>query len=68
METTNPRHAVEMALATRQTNQAELALQLGIFPSVLSRMLKQNQLLSQRSNWQEVLDALGLEVVIRPKQ
>ena len=68
METTDPRHAVEVALATQRLNQAELASRLDIFPSVLSRTLKENQMLSKRSHWAAILDALGLEVVIRPKQ
>ena len=61
------RAAIQAALAERKMSQARLAEQIGITPQALGRTLKLGRVVSDASNWPAILDALGLEVVIRPK-
>ncbi|UQN10147.1 GIY-YIG nuclease family protein [Deinococcus sp. QL22] len=68
LKTTDARHAVEVALATQQKTQLEVAQALGTHASTLSRLLNENRPLGTRSLWPRLLDLLGLEIVIRPKQ
>lgn len=48
-------------------NQAALARQLGIKPQTLSRILLHIPVINARSAWPAVLDALGLEMIVRQK-
>jgi len=68
MQTTDPKHAVEIALAERRLNQAQLAALLGTHTSTLSRTLNAGEIVNGRSLWPAILDALDLEIVIRSKQ
>ncbi|GAA4002801.1 hypothetical protein GCM10022631_11920 [Deinococcus rubellus] len=63
-----PTRAVEKALAEVGMNRADLARKLKVTPQALSRVLKVEQVASQRSLWPEILNALGLEIVIQPKE
>ena len=67
METTDPKHAINMALAERKINQKDLAAALGANYSALSRALNSGKMVDPRSLWGRAFDYLGLEVVIRPK-
>ncbi|WP_161883864.1 transcriptional regulator [Deinococcus alpinitundrae] len=58
---------VKVELAKREMTMLELAAQLGIPQQSLSRTL-QTSPVNQRSHWPAILEALGLEVIIRPKQ
>lgn len=68
METSDPKHAVDIELAKRQMNQKDLAKLVGRNETALSRTLSTNRFFDNRSMWPEILDALNLEVIIRPKQ
>ena len=48
-------------------NQAALARQLGIKPQTLSRIMLHIPVINARSAWPAVLDALGLEMIVRQK-
>ncbi|WP_407541749.1 helix-turn-helix transcriptional regulator (plasmid) [Deinococcus radiomollis] len=63
----NARQTIKVALAEAGMTQAQLATRLEMKPQVLSQSL-QSPLVNSRSHWPAILDALGLEVVIRPKQ
>lgn len=63
-----PTRAVEKALTELGMNRADLARRLDVTPQALSRVLKVEQVAGQRSLWPKILDALNLEIVIRPKQ
>lgn len=62
----DPRTQVKVALAQRGMNQADLARQLGIKPQVLSRLFRV-PVVNERSHWPAVLEALDLEVEVKPK-
>lgn len=68
METTDPKHAIDMALAQRKMNQKDLAAALGANYTALSRTLSSGKLLDPRGLWVRAFDFLGLEIVIRPKR
>lgn len=67
VETTDPKHAIDMALAERRWNQKDLARHIGANDTALSRTLSTRRLMDRRSLWGRAFDALGLEIVIRPK-
>lgn len=60
------RQAVRVELARRDTNQAQLAEQVGV-----SRQYVNNLMRARAGNvpevWQRILDALDLELVVQPK-
>ena len=58
---------VKIELAKREMTMLELAAQLGIPQQSLSRTLQASPI-DQRSHWPKILEALGLEIVIQPKQ
>ncbi|SMB93158.1 hypothetical protein [Deinococcus hopiensis] len=62
-----PREAVQAALKTRGMNQSQLAAQLGKGRASISRTLARSPI-DPRSDWQTILDMLGLELIIQPKQ
>jgi transcriptional regulator with XRE-family HTH domain len=57
---------IRTALAARNMTQGDLANRLGIPAQSLSRTLGVS-VVNTQSHWPAILDALGLEVVIRPK-
>ncbi|TSA81438.1 hypothetical protein FNU79_15010 [Deinococcus detaillensis] len=59
--------AVRVQLARLGINQAELERRLGVKPSVVSRALNGSPLDQRSTTWPAMLEELGLEVVIRPK-
>lgn len=66
MEATDPRDAVDNAMRERGLNQGDLAQLIGSHPAAVSRVLN-SRLIDRRSLWLKIFDALGLEVIIRPK-
>lgn len=58
---------VQARIREMGTTQAALAAQLGTTPAILSRTLG-SALVRQDSHWPALLEALGLEVIIQPKQ
>ncbi len=48
-------------------NRAELSRKLNVTPQALSRTLRVEQVVSQRSLWPEILKELGLKVVLVPE-
>lgn len=60
--------AVRVQLARQGINQAELARQIGTLPGTISRALAGSPLDERSKTWPAILDALGLEIVIRPKK
>ena len=66
MEKTDPRDAVDEAMKVRGLNQGDLAKLIGSHPAAVSRVLNSG-LIDRRSLWLKIFDALGLEIVIRPK-
>ncbi|WP_161883940.1 hypothetical protein [Deinococcus alpinitundrae] len=62
-----PTRAVEKALAAAGMNRAELSRKLNVTPQALSRTLRVEQVVSQRSLWPEILKELGLKVVLVPE-
>lgn len=67
MESTDARTAVDAAMKEQGLNQGKLAELIGSHPAAVSRALGSN-LIDRRSLWIKILDALGLEIVVRPKQ
>ena len=61
------KRTIRAALAERGLNTNTLAHQLGIKQEALSRLLNHVPIVNQRSNWGAVLDALDLEVIVRPR-
>ena len=61
------REVITAALKTKGLNQSQLALQLGRERASISRTLGRSPI-DLRSDWPAILDALGLEVVVRLKQ
>ena len=59
--------AVRVQLARMGMNQAALERQIGVKPSVVSRALAGSPLDQRSTTWPAMLDALGLEIIIRPK-
>ena len=66
MTDTDPRDAVDAALKAKGINQGELAQLIGSHPAAVSRVLN-SRLIDRRSLWPKIFDALGLEIIIRPK-
>lgn len=60
------KEVVATALKAKGLNQSQLALQLGKDRASMSRTLNRSPI-DARSDWPAILDALDLEVVIRPK-
>ena len=61
-------HLVDEALKTRGKTRAELARDLGISRQQVTRTLNNTALINPRSeHWSAILDALDLELVVRPK-
>jgi transcriptional regulator with XRE-family HTH domain len=60
--------AVRVQLARQGMNQAELERRLGVSRGVVSRALAGSPLDERSKTWPAMLEALGLEIVIRPKQ
>lgn len=60
--------AVRVQLARLGINQAELERRLGVTRGTVSRALAGSPLDERSKTWPAMLDALGLEIVIRPKQ
>ena len=58
---------VRQALKDQGLTQAKLAEMLNTTQPAISRTLTAS-VLNDRSHWPAILDLLGLEVVIRPKQ
>lgn len=54
-------------MARQGLTQGKLAELIGSKPTAISRTLAGN-LIDRRSLWIKVFDALGLEIVIRPKK
>lgn len=61
-----PKTVVKVALAEREMTLTELARRLDVPQQSLSRTLQQSPL-NGKSHWPKILEALGLEIVIRPK-
>ena len=61
------RETVAAALKAKGLNQSQLATQLGRERASISRTLGRSPI-DPRSDWPAILDALGLEVVIRPRR
>jgi len=61
------REVITATLKAKGLNQSQLALQLGRERASISRTLGHSPI-DLRSDWPAILEALGLEVVIRPKQ
>ena len=61
------RVAIQEAIWKRSIPQAELARQIGLSPARVSRFLKGERGLSLESI-DKLMDALGLEIVIRPRK
>ena len=60
------RDLVKIELQKQGLTQVELARRLGLAPASVSRTLRAPPI-RQDSHWPAILDALGLEVIIRPK-
>jgi len=60
--------AVRVQLARQGLNQAELERRLGVGRGTVSRALAGSPLDERSKTWPAILEALGLEIVIRPKQ
>lgn len=58
---------VQAALKAQGMNQSQLAERLGKERAAISRTLSRSPI-DPRSDWPAILDALGLEIVVRPKQ
>lgn len=65
---TDAAKAVRVELARRGMNQADLERQLGVTRGTVSRALSGSPLDERSKTWPAILDALGLEIVIRPKK
>ena len=61
------RAAVKAVLAEKAMTQEQVAVQLGIPRTQVNRMLN-GDIGKVPESWTALADALGLEVVIRPKQ
>lgn len=61
-----PREIIQARLKALNMTQIQLATQLRVTTAVLSRALY-DPIIPMGSHWPAILDALGLEVVIRPK-
>ncbi|WP_407540213.1 helix-turn-helix domain-containing protein [Deinococcus radiomollis] len=59
---------IDEILSSKGKSRAELARELGISRQKVQRTLDASPLNSRAEHWPAILDALGLEVVIRPKQ
>lgn len=64
---TEAARAVRIQLEKLGLSQAELERQLGVKRSVVSRALGGSPLDERSKTWTAMLDALGLEIIIRPK-
>lgn len=64
---TEAARAVRAQLEKMGLSQAELERQLGVKRSVVSRALGGSPLDQRSTTWAAMLDALGLEVIIRAK-
>lgn len=60
--------AVRVQLARKGISQADLARELEVLPGTVSRALSGSPLDERSKTWPAMLDALGLEIIIRPKQ
>lgn len=61
-----PKTVVKVALAQRDMTLGELARRLGIPAQSLSRTLK-TSVVNTQSHWPGILEALDLEVEVKPK-
>jgi len=61
-----PKQVIRARLKEKGWDQGELARQLGVSSTTVSRVLS-SPLLRSGSQWPTVLKALGLELVIQPK-
>jgi transcriptional regulator with XRE-family HTH domain len=60
---------IDAKLTEQGLSRSDLARQLGISRQVVTRTLNSTALINERAeHWPAILDALGLEVVIRPKR
>ena len=59
---------IDDLLASTGKSRAELARELGISRQKVQRTLEASPLNSRAEHWPAILEAFGLEVVIRPKQ
>jgi transcriptional regulator with XRE-family HTH domain len=59
--------AVQEAIWERGISQAEIARQIGLSEAHVSRFLRGERVLSMES-LSKILDALGLEIVVRPRR
>lgn len=60
--------AVRVQLARLGINQADLERRLGVARGTVSRALSGSPLDERSKTWPAILEAVGLEIVIRPKQ
>ena len=60
--------AVRVQLARKGMNQAQLERRLGVGRGTVSRALAGSPLDERSKTWPAILEELGLEIVIRPKQ
>ena len=61
------RQAVRIELARRDSNQAKLADRIGVSRQYVSDVMR-GKAGRVPAVWQKILDDLGLEVVVRPKE
>ena len=59
--------AIRVQLARLNMKQVDLARQIGVLPGTVSRALASSPLDERSKTWPAMLEALGLEIVIRPK-
>lgn len=57
---------IKMELLRRGMSQRELASELGMKPQYLAQMLS-GRVSMVPARWQQILEALGLELCVRPK-
>ncbi|QLG11746.1 helix-turn-helix domain-containing protein (plasmid) [Deinococcus sp. D7000] len=59
---------IEERLTALGLTRSDLARQLGVSRQVITRTLNSTALINERAeHWPAILDALGLEIIIRPK-
>ena len=60
---------INQRLKAQNLTRSDLARQLGISRQVVTRTLNSTAIINERAeHWPAILDALGLEIVIQPKQ
>lgn len=60
--------AIRVQLARLGLNQADLARRLNVLPGTVSRALSNSPVDERSKTWRAMLEALELEIVIRPKK